>query len=30
LGREIGLSNNDFQILEQARDAKPAQPMRFE
>lgn len=30
LGRDIGLSDDDFQILEQVRDSKPAQPMRFE
>lgn len=30
LGREIGLSNDDFQVFEQVRDTKPAQPMRFE
>ncbi|OQX20655.1 MAG: plasmid stabilization protein [Desulfobulbaceae bacterium A2] len=29
LGREIGLTNEDVELLEQARDKTPAQPPRF-
>lgn len=30
LGREIGLSNEDIEALNQARDRTPAQPLGFE
>ncbi len=30
LGREAGLTNEDFAIFDQARDRKPAEPMGFE
>lgn len=30
LGREIGLSNADFEVFEQVRDKTPAEPLRFE
>jgi len=30
LGREVGLTNEDVAVLEQARDRIPAEPMRFE
>lgn len=30
LSREAGLTNADFDALEQARDRKPAEPMSFE
>jgi len=30
LGRKIGLTNEDFEIFNQARDKTPAEPMRFE
>jgi plasmid stability protein len=30
LGREIGLGNEDFTVLEQARDKAPAEPLRFD
>jgi antitoxin FitA len=30
LGRKVGLTNDDFTALEQARDKTPAEPMRFE
>lgn len=30
LGRQVGLSNKDFEVLEQVQDKKPAKPMRFE
>ncbi len=30
LGRKIGLTNEDFEILNQARDRMPAEPVRFE
>lgn len=30
LGRKIGLTNKDFEVLEQARDKTPAVPLRFE
>ncbi len=29
LGREIGLSNEDFEVFDQARDKTPAEPLRF-
>lgn len=30
LSREAGLTNADFEVLEQVRDRKPAEPMSFE
>ena len=30
LGRQIGLSNEDFEIFEQVKDTTPAEPLRFE
>ena len=30
MSRKIGLTNADVEALEQARDRKPAEPMRFE
>lgn len=30
LGREIGLTDKDVEILEQLRDKAPAEPLRFE
>ena len=30
LGRKVGLTNEDFEVFQQARDKKPAEPMRFE
>ncbi|GFN45793.1 FitA-like ribbon-helix-helix domain-containing protein [Candidatus Regiella insecticola] len=30
LGRKIGLTNEDFEILNQVRDKTPAEPPRFE
>lgn len=30
LGRRVGLTDEDFAALEQARDKTPAEPMRFE
>jgi plasmid stability protein len=30
LGRKIGLTNEDFEILDQVRDKTPAEPLRFE
>ena len=30
LGRQIGLSNEDFEIFEQVKDKAPAEPPRFE
>ncbi|NWG29863.1 MAG: plasmid stabilization protein [Rhodocyclaceae bacterium] len=30
LGREIGLTNKDIEVLLQTRDRKPAEPPRFE
>jgi plasmid stability protein len=30
LGRRIGLTDEDFAVLEQRRDKTPAEPMRFE
>ena len=30
LSRQAGLTNDDFEALEQARDKMPATPMRFE
>lgn len=30
LGHEIGLTNEDVEVLEQIRDKRPAEPLRFE
>lgn len=30
LGREIGLTEEDFAVFEQVRDKTPAEPMKFE
>ena len=30
LGRRVGLTNDDFVVLDQVRDKVPAEPMRFE
>lgn len=30
LGREIGLTNEDFAVLDQVREKTPAEPLRFE
>lgn len=30
LGQKIGLTNEDFEVLEQVRDKAPAEPLRFE
>ena len=30
LGREISLTNEDFDVFEQVRDKTPAMPLRFE
>ena len=30
LGRKAGLTNQDFEVFEQARDRTPAEPQRFE
>ncbi|MDZ7811596.1 MAG: plasmid stabilization protein [Ideonella sp.] len=30
LGREIGLTNKDFEVFDQVRDKTPAEPLRFE
>jgi plasmid stability protein len=30
LGREIGLTNEDVEVLQQHRDKTPAEPLRFE
>jgi antitoxin FitA len=30
LGRKIGLTNEDLEVLNQARDKTPAEPLRFE
>jgi antitoxin FitA len=30
MSRKIGLTNADVEAIEQARDRKPAQPLRFE
>ncbi|MEF8734107.1 MAG: plasmid stabilization protein [Candidatus Accumulibacter meliphilus] len=30
LGREIGLTNEDFEVFNQERDKAPAEPPRFE
>ena len=30
LGRKVGLTNKDFEVLARVNDKKPAEPMRFE
>jgi plasmid stability protein len=30
LGREVGLTNEDFEVFNQVRDKTPAEPPRFE
>lgn len=30
LVRKVGLTNKDFEVLEQMRDKEPAEPLRFE
>ncbi|MCO5062841.1 MAG: plasmid stabilization protein [Rhizobiaceae bacterium] len=30
LSKDLGLKNADFEALEEVRDTKPAEPMRFE
>ncbi len=30
MSRQIGLTNADVEVLEQTRDSKPAEPLRFE
>lgn len=30
ISRRVGLTNEDFAVLEQCRDKTPAEPMRFE
>lgn len=30
LGRKVGLTDEDFEAVEQGRDKTPAEPMRFE
>jgi len=30
LGREIGLTNKDFEVFDRVSDKKPAEPLRFE
>lgn len=30
LGREIGLKNEDFEVLDKVQDKLPAEPLRFE
>ena len=30
LGRKIGLTNEDFEVIYQVRDKTPAEPLRFE
>jgi antitoxin FitA len=30
LGRRVGLTNDDFAVLDQVREKVPAEPMRFE
>ena len=30
LGRQIGLTNEDFEVFDQVRDKTPAEPLRFE
>ena len=30
LGRKVGLTNKDFEVLQEVRDKTPASPLRFE
>ena len=30
LGRKVGLTNEDFEVIQQAKDKMPAEPMWFE
>ena len=30
LGRKVGLTNEDFEVFQQARDKTPSEPLRFE
>ena len=30
LSRQVGLTNEDFEVFQQVRDRTPAEPMRFE
>lgn len=30
LGRKVGLTNEDFEVIQHARDTAPAEPPRFE
>ncbi len=30
LGRKIGLTNEDFEVIDRMRDKTPAEPLRFE
>jgi antitoxin FitA len=30
LGRKVGLTNQDFEVLQRVRDKKPAKPLSFE
>jgi plasmid stability protein len=30
LSRQVGLTNEDFEVFQQVRDQTPAEPMRFE
>ena len=30
IGREIGLTNNDLTVLDQVRDQRPSEPLKFE
>jgi len=30
LGRKLGLTNADFEVFEEVKDRKPAEPLRFE
>jgi plasmid stability protein len=30
LGRKVGLTNEDLEVFQQARDKTPAEPLRFE
>jgi plasmid stability protein len=30
LGRKVGLTNEDFEVFQEARDKTPAEPLRFE
>jgi hypothetical protein len=30
LGRQVGLTNEDFEVFQQVRDTTPAEPLRLE